>query len=202
MIDPGGDPSGATPLTGDDMRGLRLPHVATRGQLDEVEQANVARGLRWLERNRRGDILDDVFVRELHRRLFGEVWTWAGIYRVHKAKIGIAPHEIATRVRLLLDNARIWCQQEVYAPVEAAVRLHHGMVQIHPSVNGNGRHARITADEFLKRYCGRAPIEWASGYDLQRDNERRDAYLQALRRADARNFEALLAFAGGRAAER
>ena len=59
-----------------------------------------------------------------------------------------------------------------------------------------GRHARIAADEFLKRYFEHPPIEWASGYDLLRDDERRDAYLQALRRADGGDFEALLQFVG------
>lgn len=196
MIDPVVDPYGATPLTLDDMRGLKLRHVTTRGQLDEVEQANVAQGLRWLARTRRGDILDDAFVRKLHMQLFGDVWTWAGSYRMRETNIGIAPPEIAVQLRLLLENARTWCEENVYSPMEAAARFHHRMVQIHLFPNGNGRHARIAADEFLKRYFDRPPIEWASGHDLQRDNERRDAYLQALRRADAGDFEALFKFVG------
>ena len=174
--------------------------MTTRGQLDEVEQANVAQGLRWLARPRRGNILDDAFVRTLHRRLFGDVWSWAGTYRLSETNIGIAPHEIATQLRVLLDNARTSCAESVYPPLEAAVRLHHRMVQIHPFPNGNGRHARIAADEFLKRYCDHPPIEWASGYDLQRNSARRDAYLHALRRADAGDFEALLEFVGEGAA--
>lgn len=192
MIDGVGEPHGATPLTADDMQGLKLPHVTTRGQLDEVEQANVAQGLRWLERTRRGNILDDVFVRKLHRQLFGDVWRWAGKYRLRETNIGVAPHEIATQMRLLLDNARTWCKQDVYPPTEAAARFHHRMVQIHPFPNGNGRHARIAADELLKRYFGHQPIKWASGYGLERDNARRDAYLRVLRRADAGDFEALI----------
>ena len=196
MIDAGGDPPGATPLTADDMRGLKLRHVTTREQLDEVEQANVAQGLRWLARTRRGNILDDAFVRKLHRQLFGDVWEWAGTYRVREKNIGIAPWEISVQVRLLLDNARTWCEEKVFAPVEAAARFHHRMVQIHPFPNGNGRHARIAADELLKRYFDHAPIEWASGHDLQRDNERREVYLDALRSADAGHFEALLEFVG------
>ncbi len=197
MTDRREDPRGATPLTPDDLRGLRLRHVTTRGLLDEVEQANVAQGLRWLARTRGGDILDDVFVRRLHRELFGEVWAWAGTYRLRETNIGVAPQEIAVQLRLLLDDARTWCEQDVYPAVEAAVRFHHRMVQIHPFPNGNGRHARIAADEFLKRYFDRPPIEWASGYDLQRDNARRRAYLDALRRADGGDFGALSAFAGG-----
>ena len=203
MIDGGCDPPGATPLTPDDMLGLKLAHVTTRGQLDEVEQANVTQGLRWLARTRRGDILDDVFVRKLHRELFGEVWEWAGTYRLRETNIGIAPPEIGVQVHLLLDNARTWCRERVYPPVEAAARFHHRMAQIHPFPNGNGRHARIAADEYLKRYFDHAPVEWASGYDLQRDSERREVYLEALRRADAGYIETLLEFVGnGGAAEK
>ena len=197
MIDGGGDPRGATPLTADDKRGLKLPHVTTRVQLNEVEQANIAQGLLWLGRTRRGDILNDAFVRTLHKRLFGDVWAWAGTYRLRETSIGIAPPGIAMQLRLLLDDAKTWCAENVYPPVEAAVRFHHRMVQIHPFPNGNGRHARIAADEFLKRYFHRPPIEWASGYDLQRDNARRDAYLHALRRADTGDFGALFEFVGG-----
>ena len=180
-----------------------MPHVTTRAQLDEVEQANVAQGLRWLARVRVGDILDDAFLRRLHTRLFGDVWEWAGTYRGRETNIGVAPNRIATQVRLLLDNARTWCEENVYPPVEAAARFHHGLVRIHPFPNGNGRHARIAADELLKQYFDRPPIEWASGHDLQRDNERREAYLDALRRADAGHFDALLEFVGsGTASER
>ena len=196
MIDGGGDPRGATPLSPDDMHGLRLPHVTTSGQLDELEQANIEQGLLWLARRRRGDILDDAFVRTLHKRLFGDVWKWAGTHRLRETNIGIAPHDIPMQLRLLLDGARVWHEENVYPPVQAAVRFHHRMVQIHPFPNGNGRHARIAADEFLKRYFDHPPIEWASGYDLQHDNERRNAYLQALRRADGGAFEALFQFVG------
>ena len=192
----GGDPRGATALTPDDMRGLRLAHVTTRAELDEVEQANVAQGLVWLSGRRRRDILDDTFVRELHRKLFGEVWDWAGAYRLRQANIGVEPHEIAVQVRLLLGNARTWCAKDVYPALEAAARFHHRMVQIHPFPNGNGRHARIAADEFLNRYFDLPPIEWAGGYDLQRNNARRDEYLRALRSADRGDFGPLLAFVG------
>ena len=199
MIDAGGDPAGATPLTAEDIEGLKLPHVTTRGQLDEVEQANVAQGLRWLVRTRVGDILDDAFVRRLHVQLFGDVWDWAGTYRLRETNIGVEPNRIAIQVRLLLRNARTWCDEGVYPPLEAAARFHHRLVQIHPFPNGNGRHARIAADEFLKQYFDRRPIEWASGHDLQRDNERRETYIDALRRADLGHFDELLQFVGARA---
>ncbi|WP_404404499.1 Fic family protein [Pelagibacterium halotolerans] len=76
------------------------------------------------------------------------------------------------------------------------MRFHHRMVQIHPFPNGNGRHARIAADILLEDVYGHPPIAWASGFDLQADNERRDAYIAALRAADGGDIGPLLAFVG------
>jgi len=75
------EPDGATPLDPDERQGLKFPHITTRGELDELEQANIEQGLVWVSRRRRVDIFDDAFNRLLHRQLFGEVWRWAGEYR-------------------------------------------------------------------------------------------------------------------------
>ncbi|MCR9196528.1 MAG: mobile mystery protein B [Hyphomonas sp.] len=190
------EPDGATPLDPDEMEGLKYPHVTTRGQLDELEQANIEQGLAWIARRRSGSIFDDAFVRTLHRRLFGDVWDWAGEYRLTEKNIGIDPAQIAVQLRMLLDDARYWAEHKVYPPLEAAARFHHRMVQIHPFPNGNGRHARIAADIMLEEIYDHPPVKWASGFDLQADNERRDAYIAALRAADAGHFDPLLAFVG------
>lgn len=43
----GGDADdGATPLTPDERAGLRLRHIATRGELNEAEQANILAAIR------------------------------------------------------------------------------------------------------------------------------------------------------------
>lgn len=191
------NPDGATPLDPDEIGGLKFAHITTRGELDELEQANIGQGLRWLGRRRGGDILTESFLRTLHRRLFGEVWDWAGTFRLTEKNIGIDPYQIPVQLRMLLDDARFWAENSVFPPLESAARFHHRMVQIHLFPNGNGRHARIAADVFLEDYFKHPPIEWAGGFDLQADNERRDSYLQALRAADAGNFGPLLAFCRG-----
>ncbi|MEX0731451.1 MAG: hypothetical protein WED00_02840 [Aquisalimonadaceae bacterium] len=71
------EPEGATPLDPDEKQGLKFSHITTRGELDELEQ-----GLAWVSRRRGGDIFDDAFIRTLHKRLFGDVWSWAGEYRL------------------------------------------------------------------------------------------------------------------------
>lgn len=190
------EPEGATPLDPDEIAGLKFAHVTTRGELDELEQANIVQGLRWLTRRRGGDILADEFVCRLHHRLFGDVWEWAGKYRLTEKNIGIDPFQVPTQLRIHLDNARYWAEHNVFPPLEAAARFHHRLVQIHPFPNGNGRHARIATDVFLEDYYDHKPIAWASGFDLQADNARRTAYIAALRAADGEDFAALLAFVG------
>ncbi|MEQ8333451.1 mobile mystery protein B [Nisaea sp.] len=190
------EPDGATPLDPDEIQGLKFPHVTTRGELDELEQANIEQGLAWVSRRRGGSVLDDNFIRTLHKRLFGDVWTWAGEYRLTEKNIGIDPFQIPVQLRMHLNDARYWAAHHVYPPLEAAARFHHRMVQIHPFPNGNGRHARIAADILLEEIYGQPPISWASGFDLQADNERRDAYIKALRAADGGDIGPLLVFVG------
>lgn len=36
---------GATPLDPDELAGLKFKHITTRGQLDELKQANIVKGL-------------------------------------------------------------------------------------------------------------------------------------------------------------
>jgi Fic-DOC domain mobile mystery protein B len=187
-------PEGATPLDPDEMEGLKFRHVTTRGELDELEQVNIESGLIWLSRQRQ-DVLTDSFAVNLHKRLFGEVWIWAGTLRRTEKNIGIDPLQIGVQLRMLMDGARYWADNKTFDPIEAAIRLHHRMVFIHPFPNGNGRHARIMADTILTQVYGVTPIDWAGGHDLQKMNDRRKSYIAALRAADRGDMVPLLAFA-------
>lgn len=186
-------PEGATPLDPDEVEGLRFKHITTRGELDELEQVNIESGLIWLSRQRQ-DVLTDSFAVNLHKRLFGEVWNWAGTLRRTEKNIGIDPIQIGVQLRMLMDDARYWADNKTFDPIEAAIRLHHRMVFIHPFPNGNGRHARIMADTILTRVYGAPPIDWAGGHDLQKMNDRRKIYIAALRAADQGDMAPLFAF--------
>jgi Fic-DOC domain mobile mystery protein B len=191
-------PEGATPLSTDELEGLKFGHISTRGELDEIEQANIIEGLTWLDhrRRRKRDVLDDAFVRTLHARLFGNVWAWAGKYRLREKNIGIAPLLVPTQVRMLLDDARYWALNRIFSALEAGARFHHRLVQIHPFPNGNGRHARILTDALLQDYFRHPAIQWTDGFNLQKDTVRRTQYIVALRKADAGDFALLLKFVG------
>ena len=142
------------------------------------------------------DILNEAFIRQLHKNLFGEVWTWAGVFRTTEKNIGIDPHQMAVQLRMLLDDARYWIENNTYSPIETAVRFHHKLVYIHLFPNWNGRHARIMADAVLTKVLKLESIDWASGHDLQAMNERRRAYIRALQEADKGNYQPLLRFVG------
>lgn len=77
------------------------------------------------------------------------------------------------------------------------LRLHHRTVQIHPFVNGNGRHARLMADELMTALgLGTDSFSWGRHLELEIGQLRR-AYLAALRRMDRDRDDtgALIAFA-------
>jgi Fic-DOC domain mobile mystery protein B len=190
-------PEGATPLDPNELGGLKHRHITTRGELDELEQANIQSGLRWLARQR-GDVLTDHFATTLHERLFGDVWDWAGTFRRTGKNIGVDPVQIGVQLRQLMDDARYWADHNTYPAPEAAVRLHHRLTQIHPFPNGNGRHARIMADAALDHVYKVKTIDWAGGHDLQKMNDRRTAYIAALKAADRGDIRPLLEFIGPR----
>lgn len=189
-------PPGATPLDPNELNGLKHKHITTQAELDELEQANIQSGLIWLGRQR-ADVLTDGFAVDLHKQLFGDVWGWAGSFRRTNKSVGsVEPIQIPVELRQLMDNARYWADHKTYTPLEAAVRLHHRLTQIHPFPNGNGRHSRIMADEMLERVYEVPAIDWAGGYDLQKINERRQAYIAALKAADQGDIDQLMTFVG------
>ena len=191
-------PDGATPLDPDEMEGLRFRHISTRGELDQLEQAGITEGMKWLDKQKNPDVLTEGFVCDLHKRLFGDVWKWAGSFRKTEKNIGIDPYEIPAQLRQLLDDVSYWVENDTYPPKELAARFHHKLVYIHPFQNGNGRHARIMADAVLIRLLDEPAIDWAGGYKLERMNERRDEYIAALRAAGGHDFSELLKFVGAR----
>jgi Fic-DOC domain mobile mystery protein B len=190
-------PNGATPLDQNELGGLKHKHITTQGELDQLEQANIEAGLRWLSRQR-AHVLSDDFAITLHKRLFGDVWEWAGAFRKTGKNIGVDPVYIGVELRTLMGDAKYWADNKTYPPSEAAIRLHHRLVKIHPFPNGNGRHARIMADTVLDRVYRAKPIDWTGGHDLQKIGERRTAYIAALKAADNDDIGPLKVFIGPR----
>ena len=181
-----------TELSDEEREGLLPSYIATRADLFDAEQRNIAAaalrptpGL--------GVLLDDLFLRDLHRSMFGQVWSWAGRYRTLETNIGIDPADIATQVRALVDDARTWIDTRAFTPDELGARFHHRLVQVHPFPNGNGRHGRIATD-LLVTSLGETPFSWGRHLDVT-TNALRARYLAALRTADRGDIADLIAFA-------
>jgi Fic-DOC domain mobile mystery protein B len=186
-------PEGATPLDPNEIDGLLLSHITTRAELDRWEQENIAEAEVWSFRRKHRDILTDGFARRLHKRMFGNVWRWAGTYRKTGKNIGIDALQIAIELRILCDNCTAWIEHVVYPPDEIAVRFHHRLTAIHPFANGNGRHARLMTDILLVHHLQRPRFPWGGG-NLISAGECRQRYIAALRAADKHDYGPLLVF--------
>lgn len=186
-------PPGATPLDPEEIDGLKLKHITTRGELDRWEQENIQDALSWLERRRKSDVLNEDFIRQLHEKMFGKVWKWAGEFRRTNKNIGVEWPFIAVQLRQLLGDARIWIEQSSYVPDEIAYRLHHKLVWIHLFPNGNGRHARLMADVILAEHFKVEPFTWGSG-NLADAGKIRKQYIDALKAADDHDYSLLNQF--------
>jgi Fic-DOC domain mobile mystery protein B len=186
---------GQTPLNTEEAKGLIPSWIATREDLNQVEQENIVRGRLWARRRRLAadEILDESFVRQLHKRMFSDVWRWAGTYRQSEKNIGVEAWRILQDIGQLLPNAIYWIENSVYSPDEIAIRFHHRLTQIHPFPNGNGRFSRLAADLLIEALGGEI-FTW--GRSLAIDPEAAGAdYIDALHAADNGDIEPLLGFA-------
>lgn len=187
---------GQTPLDVDEATALIPSWVATRGDLNRAEQENIIRAEASLRgrRFRPPELLAESFVRQLHRRMFGEVWQWAGSYRTSNKNIGVDYWRIADEIGQLLGSALYWVEHEVYDPDELAVRFHHRLVAVHPFPNGNGRLARTAADLLIEALGGKK-FTWGRSLAAKDPSAARRTYIAALRAAGGGDIAPLLAFA-------
>ncbi|HEV2483109.1 MAG TPA: mobile mystery protein B [Puia sp.] len=189
---------GQTPLDEDEKEGLLIPSVTTREELNEVEQRNIEEAIRWsIEVRRRFSaekVLTEAFVLEIHQRMFGEVWKWAGTFRRTNKNIGVDKYSIPVELRILMDDCRFWISANTFSEDEVALRFKHRLVSIHCFANGNGRHSRLMADIIVEKLLNRAAFTWGSA-NLIHSGAFRSTYLAALREADNGNYQPLLIFA-------
>jgi Fic-DOC domain mobile mystery protein B len=185
------DDEANTPLTAEEREGLIPSYITLRHELNEAEQTNISDAQSWAE-SRRRDVLDRDFLNELHRRMFGDVWRWAGQYRTTPRNIGIEAYHIVSEVQQAIDDARYWVDHVTYSPDEIAVRFSHRLVFIHPYPNGNGRFSRLVGD-LLARKLGMPPFTWGR-ISLVDAGSTRAQYVAALRAADDKNIRPLLTF--------
>lgn len=189
---------GQTPLDEEEKESLLLPTITTREELDQVEQRNIEEAIRWTLNRRKhftaSEILSEAFICELHKKMFSGVWEWAGTFRNSNKNIGVDKYQIATELRMLLDDSKYWMENATFHPDEIAVRFKHRIVSIHCFANGNGRHSRLMGDVIIEKIFGNELFSWG-GNSLYRSGNFRSQYLYALREADKGNIDPLIQFA-------
>lgn len=145
------DRDGQTPLPPELYKGIKPKMIQTMGELDEYEEQNIAEGLVWLE-NSSSNCLDYTFWLSLHKKLFGDVWAWAGQIRNHELENPdfLEPHNIRTEIMKLIGDAKFWFENDTYPKKEIVSRIHEKLLTIHPFANGNGRWSRILSEYICK----------------------------------------------------
>lgn len=184
---------GATPIDPDEAAGLIPKHIATQAELNAWEEANIVIADTWAFKQKRRDLLEEGFVRDLHRRMFDQTWRWAGKFRSSNKNIGVEWSQVAVRLHALLENTRYQIEHQSFPADELAVRFHHQLVLVHAFPNGNGRHSRLMTDVLITR-LGSERFSWGHGSVLSQGSARND-YLAALRIADRGDIAQLLNFA-------
>jgi Fic-DOC domain mobile mystery protein B len=191
--------AGNTPLTDAELHGLRLP-LLTRAELNLAEAENISHAMSWLFSPRRRlspeSVTTEAWVKNLHRRMYNEVWTWAGQYRTTDRNLGVPYWQIRMDMRNLEADARAWLADTGatrYGDDESAIRFGYRLVVIHPFPNGNGRWSRLASDALVVALGG-PRFTWG-GTSLTEPTTLRRNYIAALQKADTdRDFGPLVAF--------
>lgn len=165
----------------------RYQGLVTMDEMNAAEAENIAAARVWLRAHPSDspeDLLNQVALRDLHRRMFGDVWTWAGKLRRRETNLGVDPASIAEDWEALLRNTVTQIEHASYPAEEIGVRFHRTMLAVHCFANGNGRHARLTANEIARLLgLGDSAYTWGARSGDDPATVRRH-YLDALRLAD------------------
>jgi Fic-DOC domain mobile mystery protein B len=187
---------GQTPISEEEKEGLINQMVTLQSELDELEQYNIEKALQWTIRLKvsKEVLLSEYFIKNLHQKMYGEVWKWAGKFRKSDKNIGVKWAQISIELRNLLDDTLFWINNESFEPEEIAIRFKHRLVSIHCFPNGNGRHSRFMADLLMEKVYKKAPFSWYFTNLTDAGNVRKK-YISALKEADKENLQPLIEFA-------
>ena len=187
---------GQTPLDENEKEGLKIKSITTQNELDEFEQLNIEKAIEWtIHANLKAEkILTEKFIKDLHKKMYGNVWKWAGEFRKSKKNIGIPWTKIATELKNLIDDTKYWIAHKTYKPEDIAIRFKHRLVAIHCFPNGNGRHSRMMADIIMEAIFKKDIFTWHKSNMVEADDTRKN-YIKALKEADNGNIIPLIKFA-------
>ena len=190
-------PHEATPLDPDEIKDLIPDYITTQKELNILEHKNITEAAKWAYCKKHSDILNITFNNSLHKKMFYQVWKWAGIQRKTNKNIGVDFSQIPMNLKNLFEDTKYQIKNKTYKWDELAIRFHYRLVFIHAFPNGNGRHARLMTDILLK-VNDQEPFTWGEKFyhsSIDTESKVRKLYLAALRKADSRSFSELITFA-------
>ena len=172
-------PEHATPL--DDVSYLKLPWVHNLKDLNRAEAENISQAQKKYLQKPVGDPskwFHLSYLKKIHLSMFGNVWEWAGKWRISSTKLSY--------------RVMSWSSESSFlTSIERSARIHHQLVSIHPFENGNGRFARLVADRYLLAHKKAHPV-WPS--EIGKNGSIRREYIEALKDADKGNYQPLIEF--------
>jgi Fic-DOC domain mobile mystery protein B len=187
---------GQTPLSEEEKEGLKISSITTREELDEFEQLNIEKAIQWTfgKKIKAEQLLSEKFIKDLHKKMYGDVWKWAGAFRTSEKNLGIKSYLIPIQLKQLLDDTLFWLTNNTYSPAETAIRFKHQLVSVHCFPNGNGRHSRLMADLIMEKLYHQPFFTWGSN-NLIKATELRKNYINSVRKADNYDIQPLIDFA-------
>lgn len=189
----GGNSTKQNVLAEEEKQGLLIRSIGNRAELNEFEQQNIEQVFHWLQGKTftPEKVLQEVFVLNLHKRMFERVWARAGKFREIEKKPGLHPSMISSALKQLCEDTLFWTEQQVYPPDELAIRFKHRLLGIRCFDGGHARHSRLMADILIHQVFQQEPFTWGLTLTENATTE----YLQAMKAADKNAFGALIRFA-------
>lgn len=186
---------GQNQLNEEELSGLKIEGLKSYSDIHDAEEAGIKKTVAWVEKNyfKPEKIFTEAFIKEIHKRMFADVWNWAGKYRLANKNLGVDKIKISSELKQLMSNTKFWIEDESYDMDEIAVRFAHRLMQIQAFPDGNARHAKIMANVILEHLLNSEIFSW--GESIPDPEKNRAEFLEALRKADKGKMDDLLKFA-------
>jgi len=172
---------GHTPIDESIRFDLIPDHLSDMTDLYELEKVNIAFGIEWSKSSGKNhfDYLNWI---ELHKHMLRDVWKFAGVVRTTELNNPdfLKSFKVRPALKELQDNFIFWIQNKTFNERELIARVHERLLTIHPFKDGNGRWSRL----LINMICEKEKLEIPSwGIDITSDEERRNQYIDAVKKA-------------------
>jgi len=112
-----------TPLTEEEKEGSIPSYTLTRAELNQAEQRNIMKAELWSQSKKRNP-LDVTFLKNSHKRMYNEVWEWAGKFRKSERNIGIDAYSISSELAQLVSDIQYQVDHNSFPLDKITARFH------------------------------------------------------------------------------